>query len=104
LGAVGARLEDGREVTAADLEPQPVELVTDRGEVKLIVEPIGTVGYEDLRCAAMREPLGRGLRPSVASTDDLARMLGARGREEGRAKLWQVRQLGQLERGVAVEL
>lgn len=104
LGAMGARLEDGREVTAGDLERQPVELATDRGEVKLIVEPIGTAGYDDLRRAATREPLGRGLRPSVASTDDLARMLAARGREDDRAKLRQLRQLAELERGLALEV
>jgi hypothetical protein len=40
-------------------------------------EPAGTRGYDDLRRRAEREPLGRGLRPQVASADDLARMLGA---------------------------
>jgi hypothetical protein len=40
----------------------------------------------------------------VASTDDLARMLAARGPEEDRAKLRQLRQLAELERGLALEL
>lgn len=104
LGELNARREDGEQVTATDLEREPVELVTDRGDVKIVAEPIGTRGYEDLRRAATREPLGRGLRPSVASTDDLARMLAARGREEDRAKLRQLRQLAELERGLALEL
>jgi hypothetical protein len=43
----------------------------------LVPEPAGTRGYDDLRRRAEREPLGRGLRPQVASADDLARMLGA---------------------------
>jgi hypothetical protein len=104
LSELGARRQDGREVTAADLESDHVELSTDRGEVKVVAEPTGTRGYEDLRRAATREPLGRGLRPSVASTDDLARMLAAWGREEDRAKLRQLRQLEELERGLVLEL
>ncbi len=104
LRELGARREDGTEVTAADLERDTVELATDRGEVKIVPEPIGTRGYDDLRRAATREPLGRGLRPSVASTNDLARMVAARGREEDREKLRQLRQLAELERGLALEL
>jgi hypothetical protein len=38
-------------------------------------------GYPDLRRAASREPVGRGLRPPVASAADLAGMLGALERE-----------------------
>jgi hypothetical protein len=104
LSELGARREDGSEVRAADLESEPIELVTDRGEVKIVPEPEGTAGYEDLRRAATREPLGRGLRPTVASTNDLARMLAAWGREQDRAKLRQLRQLAELERGLALEL
>jgi len=104
LGELNARRADGKQVAATDLERDPVELATDRGEVRIVGEPIGTRGYEDLRRAATREPLGRGLRPSVASTDDLARMLAARGREEDRAKVRQLRQLAELERGLALEL
>jgi hypothetical protein len=92
------------DVTAEELEGDFVELFTDRGEVKIVGEPIGTRGYEDLRRAATREPLGRGLRPSVASTDNLARMLAAWRREQDRAKLRQLRQLAELERGIALEL
>lgn len=60
--------------------------------------PEGTRGYEDLRRAAVREPIGCGLRPSVASPGDLARMLGALGREEDLPKLTMMRRLIQLER------
>lgn len=104
LAELNARTDRGEGVTAADLEQGPVALDTDRGEVKIVAEPIGASGYEDLRRAATREPLGRGLRPAVASTDDLARMLAAWGREEDRPKLRQLRELAELERGLAVEL
>lgn len=92
------------EVSVSDLDSNPVKLVTERGEVKVVPEPVGTRGYEDLRRAATREPLGRGLRPSVASTDDLARMVAAWAREEDQAKLRQLRQLAELERGLTLEL
>jgi hypothetical protein len=104
LRDLGARTADGPEPAAGDLAGEPVELLSDRGEIKIVPEPIGTRGYDDLRRAATREPLGRGLRPAVASTDDLARMVAARGREEDRAKLRQLRRLAELERGIALEL
>ena len=66
---------------------QPViELTTDHGEVKVVPTPAGTRGYDDLRRAANREPLGRGVRPSVASIGDLARMASALGREQHLAR------------------
>ena len=105
LRDLAARRADGREVTADDLRDEPVvELVTARGDLKVVPEPVGTRGYEDLRRAATREPLGHGVRPSVASIDDLARMLAARGREEDRDKLRALRRLAELERGLALEI
>ena len=83
---------------------QPVELTTDRGELKVILEPVGTRGYDDLRKAATREGIGRGVRPAVASIDDLARMLAALGRQEGRTKLQDLRRLAEMEHGLALEL
>src|SRR5262249_16493170 len=61
------------------LEEPVLELATDYGELKVIPAPIGTQGYDDLRRAAQREPLGRGVRPEVASVGDLARMSTALG-------------------------
>lgn len=107
LGDLGTRSPDGREpsigadATAMD---DVIQLETDRGELKIVLEPVGTRGYDDLRRAATREPLGRGVRPSVASIDDLARMLAALGREEDRMKLRALRRLAELERGLALEL
>lgn len=106
LQDLNARHPDGREVSFQGDVPldEPVEFVTDRGELKVILEPVGTRGYDDLRKAATREGIGRGIRPAVASIDDLARMLAALGREEDRTKLQDLRRLAELERGLALEL
>lgn len=107
LRDLGARRADGSAISLEEGSPpadEPIELVTDRGELKVILEPAGTRGYDDLRRAATRESIGRGVRPAVASIDDLARMLAARGREEDRPKLRDLRRLAELERGLALEL
>ena len=98
---VDARHTDGRELLLdqVTLGAQPVhELETRYGELKLVPEPAGTRGYDDLRRAATREPLGRGVRPSVASIGDLARMLSALQDEERIPQLMQLRRLTELER------
>jgi hypothetical protein len=51
-----------------------------------------------LRRAATFEPLGRGVRPSVASIGDLARMVSALSDEERLPQLMQLRRLVELER------
>ncbi len=107
LDELNARTRDGDVVALSEeiLTREPVlELMTDRGEVKIVPEPEGTRGYEDLRRAVTREYIGKGLRPSIASTGDLARMLSALGREEDIPKLIQMRQLMELERGLSLEL
>ena len=81
-----------------------VELETRAGELKLVPEPAGTRGYDDLRRRAGREPLGRGLRPQVASTDDLARMLGALDRDQDLERLLRLRRLMNLEHDLGHEL
>jgi hypothetical protein len=65
---------------------------------RIVPEPAGTRGYDDPRRAATREPLGRGVRPSVASIGDLARMVSALGDEERLPQLMQLRRLVELER------
>ncbi len=77
-----------------------VELRSPEGAVKVVLEPAGTRGYDDLRRASTREYLGRGLRPSIASTGDLARMLGALGREQDVSKLQALRRIAELERSL----
>jgi hypothetical protein len=103
LDELGARLPNGkRPALERDLTRQPVlELATDAGELKIVTEPVGTRGgYDDLRRAATREPIGRGLRPRVASVGDLARMLAALGREQDLPPLQQLRTLAELERSL----
>ena len=106
LGDLSARRADGKPLRFEDdLAREPVlGLETDAGELKIVSEPAGTRGYDDLRRAASREPLGSGLRPSVASLGDHARMLAARGRDEDAAKLRTVRRLIELERQLGLGL
>jgi hypothetical protein len=106
LNDLGARASDGRApalAEAARLEPVTA-FMTDRGELKVVPEPEGTRGYDDLRRAATREPLGHGLRPSVASVGDLSRMLSALGREDDMPKLLALRRLAELEISRGIEI
>jgi hypothetical protein len=101
LEDLDARLSTGkRPELDRDLARSPVlELRTSVGELKIVPEPVGTRGgYDDLRRAATREPIGRGLRPRVASIGDLARMLAALGRDQDLPPLKQLRTLAELER------
>ena len=101
LGEIGAERTDGGELGLAEADGahQPVvELITDHGEVKVVPTPEGTRGYDDLRRAANREPLGRGVRPPVASIGDLARMASAHDRERYLDQVRQLRRLTALER------
>jgi hypothetical protein len=110
LGRLEAALEDldagGASGSGRDLDhlkERVVEFETSAGELKVVPEPAGTRGYDDLRRRAQREPLGRGLRPEVASTDDLARMLGALGRDEDIERLLRLRRLMSLDHGLSRE-
>lgn len=105
LDDLDARRADGRALRVDDLGREPVlELETAAGELKIVAEPAGTRGYDDLRRAASREPLGSGLRPSIASLGDHARMLAALGRDQDAAKLRTVRRLIELERQLGLGL
>ena len=102
LEDLGARRADGKPlVLERDLARGPVlELATDAGELKLVPEPAGTKGYDDLRRHAKREPIGQGLRPSVTSLDDHARMLSALDRDQDREPLLTTRRLIELQHGL----
>jgi hypothetical protein len=106
LADLGAHRPDGSEPAVAGSEQlDPVlELGTNRGELKIISEPTGTRGYEDLRRAATREHIGQGLRPAVASLGDLSRMLAALGREDDMPKLLDLRRLAELEISQGIEI
>jgi hypothetical protein len=104
LEDLNARPTDGGPLVLDQRLKPVLELETDAGELKVVPEPVGTRGYDDLRRDATREPLGSGLRPSVASLGDHARMLAALGRDEDAAKLRAVRRLIELERQLGVGL
>ena len=109
LDDLNARRGDGRPPALEHDLTQPVlELRTDAGELKIVLEPAGTRGYDDLRRGSAPEPLGRGVRPSVASIGDHARMLAALGREQDLEPLRTVRRLIELEharsRGIGREI
>jgi hypothetical protein len=95
---------DGHPIALSETLDPVIAAKSAAGELKLVAEPEGTRGYDDLRRAATREPLGRGLRPSVASTGDLARMLAALGREQDKPKLHALRRVAELERSLGPEL
>ena len=80
-------------------------LTTDLGELKIVAQPEGTrQGYDDLRRAATREYLGKGVRSSVASVGDLARMISAVGREDDVPNSMAMRRIAQLEACRGIEL
>ena len=101
LDDLDASPTDGNARVLSDLGEEPYALRTGLGELKVVAEPAGTAGYDDLRRAATREPLGKGVRPSVASTGDLARMLAAH--EGACPALAQLRRLAELERQRGIE-
>jgi hypothetical protein len=104
LDDLDARHADGKTLDLSKLTGPVVELETRAGELKLVPEPAGTRGWDDLRRRAQREPLGRGLRPRVASADDLARMVGALDREQDLERLLRIRRLMTLEHRFGREL
>jgi hypothetical protein len=99
LDQLKARRADGKPLKLdRDLSRAPVlELRTSAGELQLVPEPAGTRGYDDLRRGASREPLGRGVRSSVASLADHARMLAALDRQQDLEILQTTRRLIELD-------
>jgi hypothetical protein len=82
---------------------EPVTAQTRAGELRLVPEPWGTRGYDDLRIRAFRENLGRGARPQVASLVDCVRMLEASEREPDAERLQRFRRLMELDRQLVPE-
>jgi hypothetical protein len=105
LDDIHAHRTDGRPLELETGEPV-IELDTDHGQLKIVPQPLGTRGYEDLRRAATHEHLGRGVRPQIASVGDLIRMAGALGREHKRdrdlAALHQLRKIPELQRELGI--
>ena len=101
LHEMNAREAEGRalDLRGGERRRPVIRLTTDFGEMKIVPTPDGTRGYDDLRRGAKREPLGRGVRPAVASIGDLARMASAYDRERYLPQVMQLRRLTALERG-----
>jgi transcriptional regulator with XRE-family HTH domain len=96
LGAPRAALAA---VQAPDLaESEPLTVATSAGRVRIVPSPWGTRGYDDFRIRSNRENLGQGLRPKVAATVDLVRMLEASTRARDVDRLQRLRRLMELER------
>lgn len=98
LRDLDAHRKDGQPLDLAALTEPVLALDTAAGELKLVPQPAGSRGYDDLRRAASREALGQGLRPQVATPGDLARMLGALSRDPEIPTLLRLRRLIELER------
>lgn len=78
-----------------------LSVATPHGDLDLTPEPPGSAGYQDLRRAAERQPLGRGLRPAVASAPDLVRTVTD---AHDPAIVTRLRRLLELERSIAPEM
>ncbi len=105
LESLDARPVDGGALSIEALDQTPVlALESDHGEIKIVREPEGTRGYDDLRRWAETEPIGEGLRILVASPGDLVRMLSALGREPDELKIETMRRVAELDRGLSIEL
>jgi hypothetical protein len=92
------------ELTEDTFRSNPVlELRSDAGEIKIVSEPDGTRGYDDLRHRADHAPIGEGLRPAVADPGDLVRMLEALGRERDQFTIETMQRAIEIERGLSWE-
>lgn len=82
-------------------QKRELTVTTRHGELDLAPEPASSAGYQDLRRAAERQPLGRGLRPAVASAPDLVRTVtGA----HDPALVTRLRRVIELERSIAPQM
>lgn len=99
VGELDARAADDHQLDFERLFEREVnEFTTDVGQLKVVSAPAGAGrGFTDLRRAATQEHLGRGLRPLVASSGDLARMAAALHREQDMARLPELRRIMELE-------
>jgi hypothetical protein len=106
LENLNARRSDGKPLNVRDLDPEREPVITlesDAGEIKIVPQPTGTRGQDDLRHRARRESLGEGLRAEVASAGDLVRMLEAHGRADP-ITMETMRRVVELDRGLSWDL
>jgi hypothetical protein len=104
LSSLDARPRDGRALSLDELATTPLlALESEHGEINVVPVPDGTRGYDDLRRAVRREPIGRGLRVPVASPGDLVRMLSALGREHDALRIETMQRVVERDRGLTWE-
>jgi transcriptional regulator with XRE-family HTH domain len=68
-------------------------MLTRSGPLNIILTPPGTNGYDDLRRKAIREPLGFGVRTTLASLDDIIRTTTAMGGKKTETRLPRLHRL-----------
>lgn len=104
LKSLDARPRGRRTLSLDELATTPLlALDSDHGEINVVPVPDGTRGYDDLRRAVRREPIGRGLRVPVASPGDLVRMLSALGREQDELRIETMQRVVERDRGLTWE-
>lgn len=106
LANLNARRTDGKPLDVRELDPERepvIVLESDAGEIKIVPQPAGTRGQDDLRHRARRESLGEGLRVEVASAGDLVRMLEAHGATDS-ITMETMRRVIELDRGLSWDL
>lgn len=104
LRSLDAHPKDGRALSLNELATTPLlALDTNHGEINVVPVPEGTRGYDDLRRAVRREPIGRGLRIPVASPGDLVRMLSALGREQDALRIETMQRVVERDHGLTWE-
>jgi hypothetical protein len=104
LHSLDARPRGGRALSLDELATTPLlALESEHGEINVVPVPDGTRGYDDLRRAVRREPIGRGLRVPVASPGDLVRMLSALGRKQDALRIETMQRVVERDRGLTSE-
>lgn len=78
------------------------EVETSSGLVAVMPEPPGSSGWDDRQRASTREPIGRGVRVTTASVDDLGRLMTSFERTGHGERLAVLRRLSGLERARAM--
>jgi hypothetical protein len=104
LRELDARATNGEALSLDKLATTPLlALESAYGVINVVPVPEGTRGYDDLRRAVRREPIGRGLRVPVASPGDLVRMLSALGREQDVLRIEMMQRVVERDRGLTWE-
>ena len=104
--ALGASDEAAAQITEALVTDDAASLSfsTRSGRLTITPTPPGTQGWEDLRRRGTREPLGRGVRPTIAALDDLVRMNEVATGIEHAERARTLRRMIELNRELGIDL